>query len=139
VSAPRRSAGRSPLILLVEDNEDARRAYGDYFRYCGILMVTAVDGREALDMVARLDPDVIVMDLAMPRMDGWTAIRHLKSRFRSARIPILALSAHATDDDQERAQRAGANVFRAKPCLPHELVAEIKTLLRVRCRPRRRR
>jgi CheY-like chemotaxis protein len=129
---PRRSRTTlaNPLVLLVEDNDDARQGYLEYFRFKGRMMVAAVDGREALDLAARMRPDVIVMDLAMPRMGGWTAIRKLKSRIRTAQIPILALSAYASDEDQERAFRAGADAFRAKPCLPHELVDEIQGLLR---------
>jgi two-component system cell cycle response regulator DivK len=125
----RRTNAKDPLVLIVEDHEDSREGYAGFFRYKGVRVVTAADGREALDLAARLVPDVIVMDLAMPRMNGWTAIERLKSQSRTKHIPVLALSAHAGYEDEMKAWGAGTNAFRAKPCLPDELLDEIRRLL----------
>jgi two-component system cell cycle response regulator DivK len=120
---------KDPLVLIVEDHEDSREGYAGYFRFKGIRVVTAADGREALDLAARLSPDVIVMDLAMPRMSGWTAIQRLKSQRRTRHIRILALTAYASYEDEMKAWRAGSDAFRAKPCVPDELLDEIRRLL----------
>jgi two-component system, cell cycle response regulator DivK len=120
---------KDPLVLLVEDHEDSREGYAGYFRFKGVRVITAGDGREALDLAVRLSPDVIVMDLAMPRMSGWTAIQRLKSQPRTKHIRILALTAYASYEDEMKAWRAGSDAFRAKPCVPDELLAEIQRLL----------
>ena len=124
-----RTATKDPLVLLVEDHEDSREGYAGYFRFKGIRVITAADGREALDLAARLSPNVIVMDLAMPRMSGWTAIQRLKSQPKTRHIRILALTAYASYEDEMKAWRAGSDAFRAKPCVPDELLEEIRRLL----------
>jgi DNA-binding response OmpR family regulator len=115
--------------LIVEDHEDSREGYAQYFRYRGVRVVTAADGREALDLASRLSPDVVVMDLAMPRMNGWKAIQELRARSRTRDVRILALSAHAAYEDEMKAWRSGTDAFRAKPCMPDELLEEIERLL----------
>jgi DNA-binding response OmpR family regulator len=126
----KRASTRDPLVLLVEDHDDSREGYASYFRFRGLRVMTAIDGREALDLATRLSPDIIVMDLGLPRMDGWTAIRELRSQPRTSGVKILTLSAHSSDEEVRHAWSSGTDAFRAKPCLPNELLDEIWRLLR---------
>src|SRR5262245_23371007 len=88
-----------PLILVADDDRDARSIYREYLRAKGYTVITAPDGRAAVDQAVRHHPDVIVMDLAMPRMDGLTAIRHLRRQEPTRRVPIIALTALPTSRD----------------------------------------
>jgi two-component system, cell cycle response regulator DivK len=120
---------RTPLVLLVEDFVDAREMYRDYLEFSGFRVETAGDGHEAIDKARACRPDVVLMDLSLPGLDGWEATRILKSDPETVAIPILALSAHAMAPEGRRAEEAGCDGFIAKPCLPHELVAEIGRFL----------
>jgi CheY-like chemotaxis protein len=113
------------LILLVEDFTDAREMYRDYLEFAGFRVETAADGREAIDKTRALQPDLVLMDLSLPGIDGWEATRQLKSDPATSAIPILALSAHALAAEGERARQAGCDGFIAKPCLPPELVDQM--------------
>jgi two-component system, cell cycle response regulator DivK len=119
----------APLVLLVEDFADAREMYRDYLEFSGFRVETAGDGREALDKARACRPDLILMDLSLPGIDGWEATRILKADPETASVPVVALSAHAMAPEGRRAQEAGCDGFIAKPCLPHELVAEIGRFL----------
>jgi two-component system, cell cycle response regulator DivK len=114
-------------VLVVDDDRDARAMYGFYLRHVGCKVRTARDGHVAINKANSWTPDVIVMDLAMPRLDGWTASRWLKSSPATAHIPIIALSAAA--DSREDARAAGCDGFLAKPCQPDLLWWEIRALL----------
>ena len=114
-------------VLIVDDDRDARSMYGMYLRHVGCRVRTARDGRVAITKANNWTPDVIVMDLAMPRLDGWTASRWLKSSPATAHIPIIALSAAA--EAREDARAAGCDGFLAKPCQPDLLWWEIRALL----------
>jgi CheY-like chemotaxis protein len=132
---------RKPVILLVEDFADARDMYRDYLEYAGFDTHTAVDGYEAIAKAQELGPDLILMDLSLPRMDGWEATRRLKNDPATSHIQIVALSAHALAAEGERAKLAGCDGFIAKPCLPAELVEQMSTYLsaeRLNNRPRGR-
>lgn len=118
-----------PLVLLVEDFVDAREMYRDYLEFSGFRVETAGDGREAIDKARTCKPDLVLMDLSLPGIDGWEATRVLKSDPETAGVPILALSAHAMAPEGRRAHEAGCDGFIAKPCLPHELVSEIGRFL----------
>ena len=120
----------APLILLVEDFDDAREMYRDYLEFAGFRVDTARDGREAIEKTRRIAPDLVLMDLSLPVMDGWEATRLLKSDPETRNIPIVALSAHALAAEGERARKAGCDGFIAKPCLPPDLVAEIDKYLK---------
>lgn len=119
----------APLILLVEDFVDAREMYRDYLEYSGFRVETASDGREAIEKARRFSPDLVLMDLSLPGIDGWEATRILKGDPATRQLPIVALSAHAMAPEGRRATEAGCDGFIAKPCLPHELVDEIKRFL----------
>ncbi|HSC27889.1 MAG TPA: response regulator [Vicinamibacterales bacterium] len=131
----------SPLILLVEDYDDARDMYKDYLEFSGFRVETARDGEEALAKARFLLPDLILMDLSLPGVDGWEATRTLKTDRATARLIILALSAHPSDLEGDRARTAGCDGFIAKPCLPQDLVEQISRHLKVQAQsgPRARR
>ena len=121
--------GAQPLVLLVDDTEDNRDVYAHYLKMSGFRVELAVDGFEAVEKAARLHPDVIVMDVSMPRMDGWEATLQIKSAPATSAIPIIALTGHAVAASKRRAQEVGCSGFLTKPCLPDTLVAEIRRLL----------
>jgi two-component system, cell cycle response regulator DivK len=121
----------APLILLVEDFADAREMYSDYLTFSGFRVETATNGQEALDQARALGPDLILMDLSLPGIDGWEATRILKSDPATKHLLIVALSAHALAADAEGARKAGCDGFIAKPCLPPDLVAQIAGYLKV--------
>ena len=118
-----------PLVLVVEDYQDAREMYAAYLQFSGFEVAEATNGVEALEKAQRLLPDIVLMDLALPRMDGWEATRRLKSDERTKRIPVVALTGHALAGHAEGARQAGCDAFVTKPCLPDALVAEIRRLL----------
>jgi two-component system, cell cycle response regulator DivK len=123
---------QSPLVLVVEDYPDAREMYCEYLRFSGFRVAEARNGEEALEKAFTLLPDVVLMDLALPLMDGWEATRRLKSDRRTADILVVALTGHALAGHAEGARRAGCDAFVTKPCLPDDLVDEIRRLLDVR-------
>jgi len=119
----------NPLVLVVEDYQDAREMYAAYLQFSGFRVAEAVNGLEALDKTRELMPDIILMDLALPKLDGWQATEQLKADKRTSHIPIVALTGHALPDHAERALRAGCDAFVTKPCLPEDLVKEIRKVL----------
>ncbi len=127
-----------PLILVVEDFDDAREMYRDYLEFSGFCVDTARDGREAIEKTRELQPDLVLMDLSLPGIDGWEATRLLKSAPETSHILIIALSAPALAAEGERARAAGCDGFIAKPCLPPDLVHEIARYLKGRGAERRR-
>lgn len=129
-------AENAPLVLVVEDYPDAREMYAEYLRFSGFRVAEARNGEEALEKSFTLLPDVVLMDLALPLMDGWEATRRLKSDDRTANIIVVALTGHALAGHAEGARRAGCDAFVTKPCLPDELVDEIRRLLASRVAPR---
>ena len=122
---------RQPLVLVVEDYDDAREMYAAYLQFSGFRVAEATDGLEAIEKTLELMPDIILMDLALPKMDGWEATRRLKSDERTKHIPIVALTGHALAGHAEGARQAGCDSFVTKPCLPDALVAEIQRMLAV--------
>lgn len=118
-----------PLVLVVDDAADARALYGEYLEYLGFRVETACDGAEAIRSAQREWPAIIIMDLAMPEVDGWQAIKRLKSNPMTAEIPIVALSANAFGEEPQRAREAGADLCLSKPCLPSQLARVIRAML----------
>ena len=121
-----------PLVLIVDDDVDARAMYGEYLRAMGCVVFTASNGAVAIEKASALRPDVIVMDLAMPKVDGWTATSRLKASDRTQRIPVIALS--AVELSRDSASAAGCDGFLAKPCLPELLWWQIRAVLGPRLR-----
>jgi len=126
-----------PLVLIVDDFQDNREMYAMFLEHSGYRVAEAANGFEALERAFELLPDVIVMDLSLPGLDGWEATRRLKADGRTKQIPILALTSHALEGFSEGAKAAGCDGFVTKPCLPDQLVAEIRALLREK-KPRSR-
>ena len=122
-------SGHRPRVLLVDDYPDAREMYCEYLRLSGFDVIEATNGVEALERASDTDPDIILMDLALPVMDGWEATRRLKSDVRTAGIPVVALTGHVMPRLSEDARRAGCDACVTKPCLPEDLVREIRRVL----------
>lgn len=118
-----------PLVLVVDDAADARGLYGEYLEYLGFRVETAENGAQAIQSARREWPAIIIMDLAMPEVDGWQAIKRLKSDPLTADIPIVALSAYAFGEEPQRAREAGADLCLSKPCLPSQLARVIRAML----------
>lgn len=118
-----------PRVLLVDDYRDAREMYTEYLEFSGFEVVQAGNGMEALQRAADTSPDIILMDLSLPVMDGWEATRRLKADHRTASIPVVALTGHALAGISEGAKKAGCDAFVTKPCLPEDLVKEIRKIL----------
>lgn len=119
----------SPLILVVDDYQDAREMCSEYLRFSGFRVEEAVDGVEAIEKATKSLPAAILMDLSLPRLDGWEATRRLKKDARTKHIPIIALTGHALAGHSEGAAEAGCDSFLTKPCLPDQMVAEVKRIL----------
>jgi CheY-like chemotaxis protein len=119
----------APLVLLVDDFEDAREMYRQYLEFTGYRVAEAASGKEAVEKATALLPDVILMDLSMPDVDGWEATRILKSDQRTSRIPVMALTGHALAGHSDVARHAGCDAFVTKPCLPADLVRELEKML----------
>jgi two-component system cell cycle response regulator DivK len=105
-----------PRVLVVDDYPDAREMYSEYLKYCGFDVIEAGNGMEALERAEDSAPDIILMDLSLPVMDGWEATRRLKAGQSTAHIPVVALTGHALAGISEGAKKAGCDVFVTKPC-----------------------
>jgi two-component system, cell cycle response regulator DivK len=123
------SPGGRSRVMVVDDHEDARDLFARYLDGLGYAVSVAADGDEALRDIPLLRPDIIVMDLDLPRLDGWEAIRRLKRDPLTRGIPIIAVSGHVYDADREQAWAAGCSAFLSKPCPPDTLHAEIERML----------
>ncbi len=115
-------------ILLVEDNEMNRDMLSRRLIKKDFEVVFALDGQQAVEMASTAGPDLILMDLSLPVMDGWEAIRRIKADEATKRIPIIALTAHAMSGDREKALEAGADEYDVKPVELERLLAKIQTL-----------
>jgi two-component system, cell cycle response regulator DivK len=118
-----------PLVLVVDDYQDAREMYAECLDASGFAVAQAESGDEAVAKALALQPALIVMDLALPGMDGWTATRAIKTDPRTARIPVVALTGHARSDASTAAREAGCDAFLTKPCLPDAIVELVRRLL----------
>jgi CheY-like chemotaxis protein len=127
-----RTTGRArALILLVEDQLDLRQLYAQQLTLSGFDVIEAGNGAEAVAHTTSHAPDVVLMDLSLPVMDGWEATRQLKSDNRTAHIPVVALTAHDGSGELQRATRAGCDWFVPKPCPPDALIAEVRRVLAI--------
>src|SRR3954465_4474030 len=126
-----------PRVLLVDDYPDAREMYAEYLEFSGFDVIEAANGMEALQRAADTQPDIVLMDLSLPVMDGWEATRRLKADKRTEHIPVVALTGHALAGISEGAKKAGCDAFVTKPCLPEDLGREIKRILDAPSRSRK--
>jgi CheY-like chemotaxis protein len=116
-------------ILLVEDNEMNRDMLSRRLIRNGFEIVIAVDGQQGVDLAASAQPDLILMDLSLPVIDGWEATRRVKANPATAKIPVIALTAHAMSQDKEKALGAGCDDFDTKPVELPRLLEKINALL----------
>jgi two-component system cell cycle response regulator DivK len=119
-------------ILVVDDYEDNRQMYAELLAYAGYQVAEASDGAEAIATAFRIVPDLVVMDLSLPVIDGWEATRRLKADERTRHVPVLALTGHAPEGllgHSEGAHEAGCDAFLAKPCSPERLLEVVHEVL----------
>ncbi|CAG7636584.1 response regulator [Paenibacillus allorhizosphaerae] len=117
-------------ILLVEDNEMNRDMLSRRLMRKGYQVVIAVDGQQGIDMARCESPDLILMDLSLPVIDGWDATRQLKQSPETKSIPVIALTAHAMTSDREKALDAGCDDFDTKPIEWNRLLEKIQQFLK---------
>ena len=113
-------------VLIVEDNEDNRLIYSQYLSHGGFRVLEAANGVEGIDVARRERPDIVLMDISMPIMDGLTATRALKADEALRSIPVIALTAHAMASDELMAREAGCDGYISKPVMPREVRAEVE-------------
>ena len=130
-------AQRAGLVLIADDNRDARELYGLYLSHVGFSVELVADGLEAVNTAMKLRPDVIVMDLTMPRLDGIEATRRLKASSRTRDIPVVLLTGHFHKAIAGGARDGGVDLFLTKPCLPEDLEMHVRELLERKDGPRR--
>ena len=125
----RRQEVRPQKVLVVDDNPGLRQLWSVWLSLWNFLVVEAKDGIDAIDTALRERPALVLMDLAMPRLDGFAATRELKQHASTATIPVVVLTAHTTTEDRRRASEAGCAGFLGKPCDPDLLLTEVRRLL----------
>ena len=118
----------SPLVLVVDDHRESREVCARLLGQAGFRVNTAINGLDGLVKALSLGPDVIVMDLAMPDLDGLDCTRQLAASSRTRDIPVIVLTAHATPEARALALAAGCRAFLPKPILPELLIAEVSRL-----------
>jgi DNA-binding response OmpR family regulator len=126
--ARRYQTAESLAVLVIDDDLDARHIYSAYLRSKGLTVFTAVDGRMGLNKINELRPDVVVLDLAMPRVDGWTVLENVRESSLTADIAVVLVS--AVTDTRDQAYYAGCDAYLMKPCPPDVLYLQIRALWR---------
>lgn len=119
-----------PKILLVEDNEMNRDMLSRRLARRGYDVVVAVDGEEGIRLARSEQPDLVLMDMSLPVIDGWEATRQLKADTATSRLPVIALTAHAMEGDRDKALDSGCDDFDTKPIELPRLLEKIETLLK---------
>ena len=117
-------------ILVVEDNLDNREVIRTVLEHYGYTVVEAFDGEEGIEKARNEQPDIILMDLSLPKMDGWEATRQIKAMDALKKIPVIAITAHAMSGDEENAIKHGCDGYLAKPCDPKSIVEIVKKYLK---------
>jgi CheY-like chemotaxis protein len=125
-----RSRRRRPTILIADDTTDTRELYAEHFRTRGFTVVTAHDGVAAVQAALEHVPDVVVMDLAMPQIDGLTATRKIKQEPHTRRTRVILLTGYPMETVARKASEAGVDRYLTKPCLPHDLERHVNELRR---------
>lgn len=116
-------------VLLVEDNEDNRIVYSTILQHFGYDVTEAYNGEEGIAKARAEKPDLILMDISIPVIDGWEATQVLKRDPETRNIPIIALTAHALASDREKAMEVGCDSYLAKPCEPKAVVSEVEKFI----------
>jgi CheY-like chemotaxis protein len=118
-----------PKLLLIEDNEENRDGLSRHLKRRGFDVAVAVDGQNGVEMARAGAPDLVLMDMSLPILDGWEATRQLKADPDTRRIPVIALTAHAMAGDREKALQAGCDEYETKPVEFARLLGKIQALL----------
>jgi two-component system cell cycle response regulator DivK len=121
-----------PIILIVEDNEENRDALGRRLQRRGFEVLMAVDGKVGVEMSKTERPDLVLMDMNMPEVDGWEATRQIKADPNTKDLPVIGLTAHAMTGDRERAIEAGCSDYHTKPVEFPRLLSQIEALLQAK-------
>ncbi len=116
-------------ILIVEDNEMLQEILSERLSFRGYEVVIASDGEKALNAAGKEKPDLILMDMSLPILDGWEATRRLKADLNTQHIPVIALTAHALSGDREKSLAAGCDDYEAKPVNFSRLLKKMRTFL----------
>ena len=119
----------SPVVLLVEDNEDNRIIYSTILKHAGFQVEEVGDGESAIEIARTLQPALILMDVSIPKVDGWEATRRLKADPATRRIPVIALTAHALQSDREKAAEIGFDEYIPKPAPPNDVLQAVQRYL----------
>ena len=120
------AARREGVILIVDDFHDARELYATYLSHAGFSVFTARDGMAAVNIALQVRPDVIVMDLSMPHLDGISATQRIRQDPQTRHIPVILLTGYPQRAIERGALEAGVDVFLTKPCLPEDLETQIR-------------
>jgi len=124
------SVGNHKRLLLIDDDPNLILLVKDYLEFRGYEVVTAENGREALDVLEREIPDMIICDVMMPEMDGYSLVKHVREDPRTSWVPVLFLSAKGQRQDRVKGLNTGADVYMVKPFEPEELVAQVESSLK---------
>lgn len=116
---------RTKTVLVVDDDGDSRLVCSTILLHHGFRILEAGDGLEAIETAQAERPDVILMDLALPTLDGWSAVQRLRADPHTASIPVIVLTAHATADALAQGRRAGVDGYLTKPCSPSRVLDEV--------------
>ena len=119
----------SKRILVVEDTEDNRQIIRDLLSSVGYELIEAVDGAEGVAMAQKERPDLILMDIQLPEIDGYEATRRIRAIPELAKVPIIAVTSYALSGDDAKARAAGCDDYVAKPFSPRQLLAKIRAFL----------
>jgi two-component system cell cycle response regulator DivK len=128
------SALLAPLVLVVDDFTDGRELVAELLTYAGFRTAQAATGPEALAKALSLKPDVLLLDLSLPGLDGWEITRRLRLDVEGRQLRIIALTAHATPAPLARAREAGCDLVLTKPCQPDALVEAVQAQVALRAR-----
>ena len=126
-------------ILLADDFDDAREMYAEYLQFHGYDVVTAADGNSAVEAARTQTPDIVLLDIRMPGMNGMDAMRVLKAEPSLGDVPIVALTARALSEERDAALKAGFDAFISKPVMPDQLLNQLETILSAHSRRDRER
>ncbi len=124
------SVGNHRRLLLIDDDPNLILLVKDYLEFRGYEVVTAENGREALEILENEIPDMIICDVMMPEMDGYSLVKHVREDSRTSWIPVLFLSAKGQSQDRVKGLNTGADVYMVKPFEPEELVAQVESSLK---------
>lgn len=124
------SVGDHKQLLLIDDDPNLILLVKDYLEFRGYEVITAGNGREALEILEKATPDMIICDVMMPEMDGYSLVEHVRKDNRTSWIPVLFLSAKGQSQDRVKGLNTGADVYMVKPFEPEELVAQVESSLK---------